>query len=184
MDGMPNVGTEVVIVEDGRVLLVKRADFEVWGLPGGYVESGESLTECAVREAREETGLQVRLSGLVGVYSFRHWLKRGYHFAAFLAKPIGGSLHPQLEEVMAVEYFEPAGLPETLGFAVEQVVADALTEQSGFVRSHDGKLDQEFTVLLQGAAASGLSRSDFYLSAIAPELQPDSMSSDLDVEGP
>ncbi len=60
------------IVRDGRVLLVQEADPEDegrWNLPGGHVESGESITDGAVREAQEETGLSVALTSLVGVYS-------------------------------------------------------------------------------------------------------------------
>ena len=66
---MPILGTIVAIFKDGKVLLTKRADFEVWCLPGGGVEDGESVAEAAVREAYEETGLVVLLTGVVGVYS-------------------------------------------------------------------------------------------------------------------
>ena len=48
---MISIGAGVVIVEDGKVLLVKREDLEVWALPGGGVDEGESLAETAVREA-------------------------------------------------------------------------------------------------------------------------------------
>ena len=66
---MISVGAGVVIVEDGTVLLVKREDLEVWALPGGGVDEGESLAETAVREAYEETGLEVEITHLIGVYS-------------------------------------------------------------------------------------------------------------------
>lgn len=69
-DARVRVGTAVIVIDDaGRLLLEKRSDSGLWGLPGGRVESGESLVESAVREVREETGLQVHISGLVGVYS-------------------------------------------------------------------------------------------------------------------
>jgi len=57
MIGMPNVGVEVVVMDDGKVLLLRRRDFDVWGLPGGYVDAGESIAEAALREVGEETGL-------------------------------------------------------------------------------------------------------------------------------
>ncbi len=64
------IGVGVIVVrDDGSVLLEKRADCGLWGLPGGRVDPGESLTEAAVREVQEETGLTVTLRGLVGVYS-------------------------------------------------------------------------------------------------------------------
>jgi ADP-ribose pyrophosphatase YjhB (NUDIX family) len=66
---MINLGVNVAVIEDGRVLLTQREDFEVWCLPGGQVESGESLAQAAVREVREETGLHIELLRLVGIYS-------------------------------------------------------------------------------------------------------------------
>ena len=66
---MPGLAVIVAIIEDEKVLLTKREDFEVWCLPGGGVEDGETLAEGAIREAKEETGLDVELTSLVGVYS-------------------------------------------------------------------------------------------------------------------
>jgi 8-oxo-dGTP pyrophosphatase MutT (NUDIX family) len=64
------VYASVGIRDDARRLLwQRRADFGWWGLPGGVLELEESLPECAVREAREETGLTVEPTRLVGVYS-------------------------------------------------------------------------------------------------------------------
>ncbi len=69
-DATVRAGTAVIVVDNqGRLLLEKRTDSGLWGLPGGRIEPGESLIEAAVREVREETGLQVEISGLVGVYS-------------------------------------------------------------------------------------------------------------------
>jgi 8-oxo-dGTP pyrophosphatase MutT (NUDIX family) len=60
-----------VIIRDerGRILLEKRSDCGLWGIPGGSVEPGESVERTAVREIREETGLAVRVTRLFGVYS-------------------------------------------------------------------------------------------------------------------
>ncbi|MEH2421136.1 MAG: NUDIX domain-containing protein [Nostoc sp.] len=60
-----------VIIEDnlGRVLLQKRSDFKLWGLPGGYPEVGESAEECSAREVFEETGLTVKRFAAVGFSS-------------------------------------------------------------------------------------------------------------------
>lgn len=53
----------------GRVLMQQRAGEGTWGLPGGWMSPGESATACAVREALEETGWEVELTGLLGVYT-------------------------------------------------------------------------------------------------------------------
>ena len=58
---MPTLGVEIAIIEAGKVLLIKRRDFGVWLLPGGGIDAGESAAEAAVREAQEETGLEVEL---------------------------------------------------------------------------------------------------------------------------
>jgi 8-oxo-dGTP pyrophosphatase MutT (NUDIX family) len=60
-----------VMVRDqrGRVLLLRRPDNDLWTIPTGAVKRGETVAEAAVRECREETGLQVEISGIVGVFS-------------------------------------------------------------------------------------------------------------------
>lgn len=59
----------VVFDEERRILLTRRADNGRWCLPGGHFEAGESVAEAAVRETKEETGLDVEIVRLVGVYS-------------------------------------------------------------------------------------------------------------------
>jgi ADP-ribose pyrophosphatase YjhB (NUDIX family) len=61
----------VVRRNDGsrEILLMRRSDNAHWGLPGGYVEPGESVTAAAAREVREETGFEIEIQRLVGVYS-------------------------------------------------------------------------------------------------------------------
>ncbi|MBO8188765.1 NUDIX hydrolase [Streptomyces spirodelae] len=59
----------VVTDENGRILLQRRRDNDLWALPGGGMELSESLPNCAVREVQEETGLEVEITGLVGTYT-------------------------------------------------------------------------------------------------------------------
>ena len=71
---MPNLvvrATSGVVLrdEDGRVLLVRRAHDDAWGIPGGGLEPGESWTDAALRECREETGWEARIDELMGIYS-------------------------------------------------------------------------------------------------------------------
>jgi len=179
MKELPTVGVEVVVVDDLNVLLMRRWDFDVWGLPGGYVEPGESMVEAALREVREETGLEVELIHLIGLYSYRRWLGRGYHFAAFTARPINGVLLPQQDEALELGFFNPENLPQPLGFGIDQVLRDAFSGARGVVRSHDADLQDDYMDLITLRDTSGLSAREFYLTTIAPRLEPSAMQSDL-----
>ena len=70
-NGELRVGCSATIFDKShqKVLLTRRLDNGLWCLPGGHMESGESVEECCMREVFEETGLQVRVKRLPGVYS-------------------------------------------------------------------------------------------------------------------
>jgi ADP-ribose pyrophosphatase YjhB (NUDIX family) len=60
----------VVVTDDaGRILLIRRSDNDNWALPGGAMDIGESLGGAAVRETREETGIECEVTGLSGIYT-------------------------------------------------------------------------------------------------------------------
>ena len=61
--------TAVVTDDQARILLIRRRDNDLWALPGGGMELGESIVETAVREVKEETGLNIEVTGLIGVYT-------------------------------------------------------------------------------------------------------------------
>ncbi|MDQ6834354.1 MAG: NUDIX hydrolase [Chloroflexota bacterium] len=85
---MPTLGLDVVVVEAGRVVLTRREDLGIWCLPGGGVDAGESVTHAAIREVREETGLDVHLTQVVGIYSRPRWHGGGDHMVVFAAERI------------------------------------------------------------------------------------------------
>ena len=96
----PMVGVGAVIVDQGRVVLVKRAHLPMvgeWSIPGGAVELGETVREAMIREAREETGLDVQPMALLGVIDrvIRDENKSVlYHYVLvdYYCRPIGGEL--------------------------------------------------------------------------------------------
>lgn len=60
----------VVVVDDqSRVLMIRRTDNDNWAVPGGAIDLGESVTQAAIRETKEESGIDCRITGLVGIYS-------------------------------------------------------------------------------------------------------------------
>src|SRR5215213_11725315 len=72
LDPKVAVGT-IISAGDGRLVLVRRAiepGYGLWVFPGGYVDRGEEITAAALREAREEAGLEIRLDGLINIYSY------------------------------------------------------------------------------------------------------------------
>ncbi|MFD5419631.1 NUDIX hydrolase [Streptomyces sp. NPDC127069] len=110
----------VVVDDEGRVLLQRRTDNGMWALPGGRMELGESIGDCAIRETYEETGIVVEVTGIVGTYT-----NPGHVFAyddgevrqefsiCLLARPTNGTLHTS-DESFEVRWFTPQetdGLP-------------------------------------------------------------------------
>ena len=132
------IGTCAIIFDQARhkVLLTQRSDNGLWCLPGGKMESGESLEECCQREVWEETGLEIRITRLVGIYSNRDQLvvyrdgnQAQIVVLSFEAEITGGELGIS-DETTAFGYYsleEIAALPMH-GRHAERVV-DALQNQ-------------------------------------------------------
>jgi len=86
---------DMVLVESGKVLLIRRGSEPFkgeWAVPGGRLEDNETAEECARREMREETGLDVEIVGLSGIYSDPGRDPRGIIVAAYLVRRVGGTL--------------------------------------------------------------------------------------------
>jgi 8-oxo-dGTP pyrophosphatase MutT (NUDIX family) len=90
----------IVINEKDEILLIK-GPRRGWEMPGGQVEEGESLKEAAIRETKEETGIDVEVSKFCGVFQN---VKDSICNTLFLAKPIGGTLTTSPES-LEVEFF-------------------------------------------------------------------------------
>lgn len=124
LDKMPDQicpGTNAVLInESNQVLLHKRSDNGAWGLPGGRMEIGETVEQCVIRETWEETGLQVAVKRLVGVYSdslgysiLRYPSGYAVHYVimVFAVEQIGGELRISLEST-DLRFFDVNELPD------------------------------------------------------------------------
>ncbi|MBN8657430.1 MAG: NUDIX hydrolase, partial [Anaerolineae bacterium] len=98
---MIGLAVNVAVIHEDKILLTQREDFETWILPSGGVEDGESVAQAAIRETKEETGLDVELTRMVGIYS-RFSNMPSVHAVLFVAKPIGGEIKCQEGETIAV----------------------------------------------------------------------------------
>lgn len=167
------LGVNIAILDEGKVLLTRREDFDVWCMPGGSVDPGESLAHAAIREALEETGLQVELTRLVGIYSRPHYQADGSHIAVFAALPIGGILCPQASEVLEAGYYAPGELPSPLLLGQEQRLRDVFNNVGGssvWVQDAPWPFPPEITrpEIYKQRDDSGLTRREFYQHYIAP----------------
>lgn len=107
-------GDAAVIDGEGRILLIQRADDQRWAMPGGGFDLGETAAEGVSREAREETGVDVEVLELVGVWDSRFngatdWLQL-YQFV-FLCRPRSQGTATTPQEVLDVGWFRADALP-------------------------------------------------------------------------
>ena len=125
----PKVGCSVAAFDDeGRVVLIRRADNKRWALPGGYAEVGSPPSANALREMREETGFDVELERLVGVYdnkSFGSVASYQFYICCFRARIAGGVATPS-KETIEVVLASPEQLPEDMSVLQRTMLADSL----------------------------------------------------------
>ena len=132
----PKVASGTIFALDGRVVLLKRGiepSIGKWVFPGGYVDRGEPTPAAAVRETREEVGLDVMVEDLLGVYSYEGV---PVVLVVYTARVVGGELRGNTE-CQEVRTFASAEIPwEDLGF---QSTADALRTWAVRRDMHSGK---------------------------------------------
>ncbi|SCK28050.1 ADP-ribose pyrophosphatase YjhB, NUDIX family [Streptomyces sp. SceaMP-e96] len=125
----------VVVREDGRVLVIKRADNGAWEAPGGVLELDERPEEGACREVLEETGIKVETERLTGVYKN---MKRGVVALVFRCRPVGGE-ERMSDESVDVRWFTREEVDSHMVEAYAVRVLDAIGMSGPHVRAHDGR---------------------------------------------
>ncbi len=109
----------IVINDDGQILMIQRSDNGNWAVPGGGMDLGESLPDTGIRETKEETGIDVEITGLVGIYTDpNHRIEytsdgevRQEFSVVFTARPIAGEPTTNIE-ASKVEWFNADQLPD------------------------------------------------------------------------
>jgi ADP-ribose pyrophosphatase YjhB (NUDIX family) len=124
-----------VVREDGRVLAIRRADNGTWELPGGVLELEESLDAGVCREVYEESGIEVTVEHLSGVYKN---MQRGIVALVFRCHPTGGAEQTS-DESTAVRWLTPEEVEAHMSEVYSVRLLDALQQDGPHIRHHDGQ---------------------------------------------
>lgn len=115
---------DALILDGEKIVLIRRGTEPFkgkWALPGGFVDEGETTEECCVREVREETGLDVVVGELVGVFSNPgRDPERGTIAVAYLCRALGGEIQGG-DDAEKAEWFSLGKLPP-LAFDHEEII--------------------------------------------------------------
>lgn len=120
----PVPGVGVLVETKGGIVLIRRGHAPNkgrWALPAGFIEADESIEDAAIRECKEETGLDVELIELFGVDSFPEGPVQSGIIIFFRAHPVDGELRPG-DDAAEAAIFPPDGLPTDLGFRTHRTV--------------------------------------------------------------
>jgi 8-oxo-dGTP diphosphatase len=123
----PRVGVAVIIIRNGQLLLIRRANLHgmgTWAVPGGHLEFGETPEQCAVRETREEVGIEIDRVRFIGATndifqeSGRHYVTLWMRGEWIAGKPVIAAQ----AELDAVDWFDLDNLPQPFFLPMENLV--------------------------------------------------------------
>ena len=120
----PSLAVDIIILVQGRVVLIERRNPPLgWALPGGFVDYGESLEQAAVREAAEETCLELMDLRQFRAYSDPDRDPRG-HVVSVVFSAVGRGTPRAADDARKVKLFSPQALPSPLAFDHARILAD------------------------------------------------------------
>jgi 8-oxo-dGTP diphosphatase len=122
---VPTVDAVIHIPGRGVVLIRRKIEPYGWALPGGFVVYGESVETASIREAQEETGLTVELTGLLGVYSDPHRDPRQHTMSVvFTAQPVNPAALAAGDDAGDVAVFPVGAWPQEMAFDHRRILDD------------------------------------------------------------
>ena len=128
------IGVRALVVRDDSVLLIRhRSGHYPWALPGGGVERNERLVEAAQREAREETGMPIRVEQLLGMYE-RFGDGISNYIAVFVCIALGEPQPPRSLEIAEARFFPLEDLPTGADAGTRRRVAEYMAGERGITR--------------------------------------------------
>jgi ADP-ribose pyrophosphatase YjhB (NUDIX family) len=138
---VPSV-TAIVLDDAGRLLLVHKTDNDLWALPGGGVDAGEYVTDAVVREVKEETGMDVEVTGLVGLYTNPHHVMayddgevRQQFSMCFTTRLLGGEIRTSEEtsevRFVPVDQLDELDIHPSMRLRIEHGLAERATPYIG-----------------------------------------------------
>lgn len=132
----PNVGVGIIIADEDKVLLLRRKNVlgdGTWSTPGGYLDFGETPEQCAIREAKEETGMRVDDVSLYGITNDvfpdtdKHFITLWMKAARFEGEPFVNADY----EMSEVGWFKWSDLPEPLFIPFQKIVTGKFYRTEG-----------------------------------------------------
>jgi 8-oxo-dGTP diphosphatase len=122
--------TAIILYSIDEMLLIKRETIPFkgfWALPGGRMDTGETIEQTCIREVKEETGLEVEIVCNNGEYheqGFMDGISYDYYPTCFVVKVVGGQIIKQDSEVQEIKLFKLNKLPNPLAFEHEKMLMD------------------------------------------------------------
>lgn len=127
----PTPAVAVILVDSDRVLLVKRKlppRAGYWSLPAGFVEYDETIEQTALREIKEETNLDIKLSNIYGIFSANDDPRHHVLLIVFQGVILNGDLIPG-DDAAEAQFFAFNNLPENIAFAVHRTILNDLKHE-------------------------------------------------------